>query len=311
MSIGSLIDSFSRIELKNIVENSFSYAEVLSKLGYSTINGRNSNTLKNRLNYYNISTEHFTHKSQKKDWNDSEIFCENSKVSQKKLRKTFKEKNFIPYKCATCGLEPVWNNKPLVLTLDHKNGINKDNRIENLQWVCPNCDRQSNTYGMKNKKILQKNIVLYPVSDFKNIKYKKTNIEIPNRTELKSKLWELKNFTNVSNYYNVSTTQIRRWCRYYNLPATINIIKCTSETGWLNENWCDIPPKNNYINESKPCLMIDIKTDKVLMEFESLKKAGRYIKPDAINADSHIGAVCNGKRKTAYGYKWQYVINNK
>lgn len=42
-------------------------------------------------------------------------------------------------------------NKPLTLTLDHANGNRMDNRLENLRFVCPNCDRQQDTYGSKNK----------------------------------------------------------------------------------------------------------------------------------------------------------------
>lgn len=158
--MGSLINNYSKEELEQIVKTSFSYAEVLSRLGYSTVHGKNHKTLKDRLEYYQISTNHFSHKARRK-WTDEEIFCEDSKVSQHKLRCTFKEKAIVPYECAICGLPPFWNDKPLVLTLDHKNGKNKDNRIENLQWVCPNCDRQSDTYGYKNKKVLKKGTILY------------------------------------------------------------------------------------------------------------------------------------------------------
>jgi hypothetical protein len=312
--MGSFINSYSKEELASIVECSFSYVEVLSKLGYSATNGHNSKTLKNRLNYYNISTEHFTYKSRKTNWTDEEIFCENSKVSQSKLRKTFQQREFIPYQCNICGLEPFWNGQPLVLTLDHKNGKNKDNRIENLQWVCPNCDRQSDTYGMKNKKKLKKDVVLHPgnydnnqqkVERNKKQKSKNEKITVPNRMELKNKLWELKNFTSVGNYYNVSPTQIRRWCRAYNLPATINILKYTSEIGWQNENWDDIPRLNIVEAEmSKPCYMVDKETDEILMEFSSYAEAGRYIRPGTKKASIHIGKVCSGDRQTAYGYKW-------
>ena len=128
--MGSFLNQYTKQELEEIVKDSFSYVDVLSKLGYSTIHGENYTTLKNRLKYYEISTNHFTYKTSKKDWTDEEIFCDNSLVSQKKLRKTFKEKNIIPYRCSICNLEPFWNNKDLVLTLDHKNGKNKDNRFK-------------------------------------------------------------------------------------------------------------------------------------------------------------------------------------
>lgn len=48
--------------------------------------------------------------------------------------------------------DPEWNGKPLYLQLDHINGINNDNRLENLRIVCPNCHTQTATYCGRNKK---------------------------------------------------------------------------------------------------------------------------------------------------------------
>jgi hypothetical protein len=45
----------------------------------------------------------------------------------------------------------VWNGKPLKLTLDHENGVNSDNRPENLRLLCANCDSQLTTRGGGNK----------------------------------------------------------------------------------------------------------------------------------------------------------------
>lgn len=288
---------------------------MLSKLGYSTKGGNNNATLKNRLKYYGISTDHFTSRPSKRDWTDEEIFCEDSKASQATLRRTYKKKNITPYECAVCGLEPFWNGKPLVLTLDHKNGKNKDNRYENLRWICPNCDRQSDTYGMRNRKNLQKNVVLFSgsysetnkdIHNSKKIEKKKQEIEAPNRQELKNKLWELKNYTQVANHYNVSPTQIRRWCRKYDLPASINIVKHTSEAGWDAENWNDdYKPNNLVVEQSIPCYMIDKNTDKIIKEFSSRAEAIRYLGVASKGASAHISAVCTGERESAYGYKWK------
>jgi hypothetical protein len=45
----------------------------------------------------------------------------------------------------------VWNGKPLLPILDHKNGNNRDNRPDNLQYLCPNCDSQRSTRGGANR----------------------------------------------------------------------------------------------------------------------------------------------------------------
>ncbi len=52
--------------------------------------------------------------------------------------------------CAECGVSSIWNGKRLVLQLDHINGSNRDNRIENLRLLCPNCHSQTDTYAGRN-----------------------------------------------------------------------------------------------------------------------------------------------------------------
>jgi hypothetical protein len=46
----------------------------------------------------------------------------------------------------------IWNDQPLPLTLHHENGVNSDNRVANLQLLCPNCDSQNtSTKGGANR----------------------------------------------------------------------------------------------------------------------------------------------------------------
>ena len=44
----------------------------------------------------------------------------------------------IPYKCKECSLFE-WKNKKLKLHIHHKNHDKTDNRIDNLEYLCPNC----------------------------------------------------------------------------------------------------------------------------------------------------------------------------
>lgn len=80
-----------------------------------------------------------------------EILVVNSKFSHKQ-RLVYKllEEKLIEHKCNMCRICPVWQEKTLVLQLDHINGTNNDNRIENLRLLCPNCHSQTDTYGGKN-----------------------------------------------------------------------------------------------------------------------------------------------------------------
>lgn len=55
------------------------------------------------------------------------------------------------HKCAICGIDSVWQGKPLNFILDHINGDASNNWEYDLRLICPNCDSQLDTYKSKNK----------------------------------------------------------------------------------------------------------------------------------------------------------------
>jgi len=85
-----------------------------------------------------------------------EFFSANStaQVSRTTLTRLIRDHNLLPDRCAECGISEKWNGLPLRLHIDHINGVNTDNRLENLRSLCPNCHTQTDTYGAKNKKTL-------------------------------------------------------------------------------------------------------------------------------------------------------------
>lgn len=146
----ALVDKYTKEELTSFVMQSNSYREVMDLIGYASHNGRAYETVKKRIEKYGISTEHFGTKSPTIRTPEN-IFVENSTARQSTLRKWYLKGNYTEYKCAICGLPPIWQGKELTLTLDHINGKNTDDRLENLRWICPNCDRQLPTYSRGQK----------------------------------------------------------------------------------------------------------------------------------------------------------------
>lgn len=89
-------------------------------------------------------------------WNElfpnEKIFVENSSYARHLIKKRILAENLLNYICSCCGIGPEWQGKPMPLILDHINGINNDNKLENLRFVCSNCDSQLPTYKSKNIK---------------------------------------------------------------------------------------------------------------------------------------------------------------
>lgn len=81
---------------------------------------------------------------------NEEVFVENSTYARHHIKRRLIEETLIPYSCQCCGNKGEHNGYPLVLQLDHINGMNNDHRLENLRFLCPNCHTQQETYGAKN-----------------------------------------------------------------------------------------------------------------------------------------------------------------
>lgn len=137
-------------KLKPLIENSNSKAEILEKMGLSLKAG-NYRTLKRYFEKYGIDNDLYKgntkRNANRQKYNDTEVFCENSQYNSAHLKNRILKSNLLEYKCVDCGNKGVWNNKKLILQIDHINGVSTDNRINNLRFMCPNCHSQTETFS--------------------------------------------------------------------------------------------------------------------------------------------------------------------
>lgn len=149
---------------RNAVEKSFSIAQALTLLGLDPSGGSNYRNFNKSIKTFNIDTSHFTGQGHLKDkthsWSKKtpldKILVEDSSWNYTNgLRLRLIKENILANVCSECGISD-WNGKPISLHLDHINGKRKDNRIENLQILCPNCHSQTNTYCGKNIRVPEK-----------------------------------------------------------------------------------------------------------------------------------------------------------
>jgi 5-methylcytosine-specific restriction endonuclease McrA len=145
-------------DLRQAVVKATNFCEVCRYLGIKPTGGSYYNA-KRRIHRLNLDTSHFV--------KDKKILCRNINIRKKpiseilviieekqgrtersKLVRALIESN-IPYQCSICNNDGIWFGKDLILQVDHKDGDWKNNQIENLRFLCPNCHTQTPTYGNK------------------------------------------------------------------------------------------------------------------------------------------------------------------
>ena len=152
----------------SLIKNSSNISEVLFKLGYTTMgNSWGYSQVRKRMTDLNIDCSYFKGKAHLAEARKAstltaeQLLVKNCKHTRHQLRSFIIRNNLLTYKCSICGALK-WNGKTLSLELDHINGINDDNRLENLRFLCPNCHSQTTTYGSRNS---QRNESKYEITE--------------------------------------------------------------------------------------------------------------------------------------------------
>lgn len=74
------------------------------------------------------------------------------RTNHARLRRALEEIG-VPYRCVRCGNRGEWLGAAMTLQIDHINGDWRDNRRENLRYLCPNCHAITETWcGRKRRR---------------------------------------------------------------------------------------------------------------------------------------------------------------
>ena len=149
--------SWTEQNLKIAVTKSTSLRQVLKRLGLIEAGG-NYIQVKKYIAELKINTKHFKGRA----WNKGmklvgiprvsleKILINNSNFQSFKLKKRLFNAKLKEKKCEECGWAKISKDGRLPLELDHVNGNNHDNRIENLRVLCPNCHSLKSTHRGRN-----------------------------------------------------------------------------------------------------------------------------------------------------------------
>lgn len=131
------------VQYKNLIESHIKECKTINEIAQKT--GLKRKTVSRTIKTYNIDISHFKRKTalitpakdNEKDNRNLKMYITSNNILNNK-------------KCAICNMNNFWQDQEIVFMLDHINGKPEDDRIENLRFICHNCDHQLPT--SKNKK---------------------------------------------------------------------------------------------------------------------------------------------------------------
>lgn len=216
---------YTKNSLINVINKSENFHQVLVEFGRNP-SGASYRTLHKKIAEWDINCDHFLTPTEiiQKNYSEgklfkkleSEIFTINSKVSRSTVRRRIISDSLKEYKCVKCGNEGEWMGKTITLILDHINGVNNDHRLENLRFLCPNCNATLKTHckgyvGLVDKpKKIDGRTIKQDRSNTRKVKNR------PSKDELEEMLKET-TYKAIGRKYGVSDNAIRKWAKSYKL----------------------------------------------------------------------------------------------
>ncbi|WP_205699519.1 HNH endonuclease [Conexibacter sp. SYSU D00693] len=234
--------SYTEAQAREAIAASRSLTEALRRLGVCQ-SGGSIPVLRKYVELWGIPTDHLDprgaaleglRRSRATPRPLEELLVAGSLVARGTLKRRLYAEGLKEPRCELCGQGEHWRGRRMSLILDHINGVSNDNRLENLQIVCPNCAATLDTHcGRNSSAMVPERECLRCGSTFRpnrraqrycsracGMRYDRAEkprpgarkVERPPTDQLLREVDEL-GFSAVGRRYGVSDNAIRKWLR--------------------------------------------------------------------------------------------------
>jgi hypothetical protein len=208
--------------------------------------GGNHKTIQKWAARWGISTDHFdpalcrASATRQRAKPLADVLVPNSRYNRGQLKQRLYREGLKERRCERCGQDELWLGRRMSLILDHVNGDAYDNRLDNLQIVCPNCAATLDTHCGRNldrvRSCLACGVDFAPQLARHVYCSLKCAGQSPNRKQPRPHLRRVErppyeqlmraiadtSYLAVGRKYGVSDNAIRKWVRAYERAARIS-----------------------------------------------------------------------------------------
>ena len=151
---------FTRQEIEQFVQESYSFASLAEKIGYNKNTGHYVESMRDMIKELELDISHFTGQGWNKNNFDYDRFRKGVAIrSSDAIQALIYLRG---HQCEGCKSKE-WNKQLIPLELHHIDGDSLNNEMDNLQLLCPNCHALTENYCGRN---INKGVVKVSDDDF-------------------------------------------------------------------------------------------------------------------------------------------------
>jgi hypothetical protein len=219
--------------------------EVLRHFGLRPAGG-NYKVLRRWIAEWGIDVDHFTGTPRPRPHDPiplEAVLVPGSTYKRAQLKQRLYDSGLKQRACELCGQGEDWHGRRMSLILDHINGVADDNRLENLQVVCPNCAATLETHcGRANRLPAEDRSCLRCGATFRpksarqrycsrdcGMRWARAGRPIPGGRRVERPAYEqlaaevaATSWSAVGRKYGVSDNAVRKWVRAYERERAVS-----------------------------------------------------------------------------------------